>query len=55
MIKLSEPLRSNKLIRISNGKVAGFVFVINLFDLGGYENLIEQGYKVVNLVDFPGH
>jgi adenine phosphoribosyltransferase len=44
-----------KLIKISNGKVAGFVFVINLFDLGGCENLIEQGYKVENLVDFPGH
>jgi len=44
-----------KLIKISNGKVAGFVFVINLFDLGGCENLIAQGYKVENLVDFPGH
>ena len=44
-----------KLIKISNGKVAGFVFVINLFDLGGCENLIEQGYKVENLIDFPGH
>ena len=44
-----------KLIKISNGKVAGFIFVINLFDLGGCKNLIEQGYKVENLVDFPGH
>ena len=24
-----------KLIEISEGKVAGFIFVINLFDLGG--------------------
>ena len=38
-----------KLIKISNGKVAGFVFVINLFDLGGCDKLIKQGYKVENL------
>ena len=44
-----------KLIKISNGKVAGFVFVINLFDLGGCDNLIKQGYKVETLVEFPGH
>ena len=44
-----------KLIKISNGKVAGFVFVINLFDLGGCDKLIKQGYKVENLVNFPGH
>ena len=44
-----------KLIKISNGKVAGFVFVINLFDLGGCDKLIKQGYKVENLIDFPGH
>ena len=44
-----------KLIKISNGKVAGFVFVINLFDLGGFDKLINQGYKVENLINFPGH
>jgi adenine phosphoribosyltransferase len=44
-----------KLIKISNGKVAGFVFIINLFDLGGCDNLIKQGYKVENLIQFPGH
>ena len=44
-----------KLIEISNGKVAGFVFVINLFDLGGCDNLLKKGYKVENLIDFPGH
>ena len=44
-----------KLIKISNGKIAGFIFVINLFDLGGCNNLVEQGYKVENLIDFPGH
>ena len=44
-----------KLIKISKGKVAGFVFVINLFDLGGCNKLVKQGYKVENLIDFPGH
>ena len=44
-----------KLVEISNGKVAAFVFVINLFDLGGSENLINKNYKVENLIDFPGH
>ena len=44
-----------KLIEISNGKVAGFIFVINLFDLGGSENLIKKNYKVENLINFPGH
>jgi adenine phosphoribosyltransferase len=44
-----------KLIEISNGKVAGFIFVINLFDLGGNNILLKQGYKTENLIDFPGH
>ena len=44
-----------KLIEISKGKVAGYVFVINLFDLGGCDNLIKKGYKVENLIEFPGH
>jgi adenine phosphoribosyltransferase len=44
-----------KLINISKGKVAGFIFVINLFDLGGSDNLKKLGYKVENLMDFPGH
>jgi len=44
-----------KLIEISNGKVAAFIFVINLFDLGGSDNLIKNNYKVENLIDFPGH
>jgi len=43
------------LIEMSKGKVAGFVFVINLFDLGGYDNLLKKSYKVENLIDFPGH
>ncbi len=44
-----------KLVEISNGKVSAFIFVINLFDLGGSDNLIKNKYKVENLVDFPGH
>ena len=44
-----------KLVEISKSKVAGFMFVINLFDLGGCDNLIKKGYKVENLIEFPGH
>ena len=44
-----------KLIEISGGKVASFVFVINLFDLNGSDDLIKKGYKVENLIEFPGH
>ena len=44
-----------KLIEISKGKVSGFVFVINLFDLGGCDKLLKKGYKVENLIEFPGH
>tara|TARA_A100001011_G_scaffold291385_1_gene302982 strand:+ start:930 stop:1457 length:528 start_codon:yes stop_codon:yes gene_type:complete len=44
-----------KLIEMSGGNVSGFVFVINLFDLKGCENLLKKGYKVKNLIEFPGH
>ena len=44
-----------KLVEISKGKVAAFIFVINLFDLNGSDNLIKKGYKVENLIEFPGH
>jgi len=44
-----------KLIEISKGNVSAFIFVINLFDLGGCDNLLKKGYKVENLMDFPGH
>ena len=44
-----------KLIEISKAKVAAFIFVINLFDLGGCDKLIKNSYKVENLLDFPGH
>ena len=44
-----------KLVKISGGNVAAFIFAINLFDLGGSKNLVQKGYKVENLMDFPGH
>jgi len=44
-----------KLIEISKGKVAAFIFVINLFDLNGSDKIIKKGYKVENLIEFPGH
>ena len=44
-----------KLIEMSNAKVAAFIFVINLFDLGGCDNLRKKNYQVENLIEFPGH
>ncbi|MDC3085322.1 adenine phosphoribosyltransferase [Candidatus Pelagibacter sp.] len=46
---------ASKLVELSGGKVAAFIFVINLFDLNGSDNLIKKGYKVESLIDFPGH
>ena len=44
-----------KLVEKCGGEVAGFIFVINLFDLGGKELLEKKGYKTYSLIDFPGH
>ena len=44
-----------KLVEMSKGKVAGFVFIINLFDLGGNEKLQKKSYFTKSLIDFPGH
>ena len=44
-----------KLIELSNGKVAAFIFVINLYDLNGAEKLIKKNYNVESLINFPGH
>ena len=44
-----------KLIEKSNGKVESFVFVINLFDLGGKNLLEKKSYRALTLIDFPGH
>ena len=44
-----------KLIEISGGVVAGFIFVINLFDLPGNNLLKKKGYNTECLIEFPGH
>ena len=44
-----------KLVEISGGNVACFVFVINLFDLGGVDLLEKDSYKSISLINFPGH
>ena len=44
-----------KLIEISGGRVAAFIFVINLFDLPGNNLLKGKGYKTESLIEFPGH
>ena len=44
-----------KLIKISGGNVAGFIFVINLYDLPGNNLLKKKGYFTKSLIEFPGH
>ena len=44
-----------KIVEISGGKVAGFIFVINLFDLPGNKMLRDKGYRTESLIEFPGH
>ena len=44
-----------KLIKMSKGNVSGFIFVINLFDLGGCNNLLKKGYKIENLIELTSH
>ena len=44
-----------QIVEISGGKVAGFIFVINLFDLPGNNLLKTKGYKTESLIEFPGH
>ena len=44
-----------KLIEISGGQVAAFIFVINLYDLPGNNLLKKKGYKTESLIEFPGH
>ena len=44
-----------KLVEKCGGEIAGFIFVINLFDLGGIKLLERKGYKTYSLIDFPGH
>ena len=44
-----------KLVEISGAQVAAFIFIINLFDLNGADNLTKNKYNVESLIDFPGH
>ena len=44
-----------KLIDISGGDVAGFIFIINLFDLPGNHLLKKKSYFTESLIEFPGH
>ena len=44
-----------KLVEVSGGKVAGFIFVINLFDLPGNNLLKKKSYFTESLIEFPGH
>jgi len=44
-----------KLIEISGGVVAGFIFIINLFDLPGNDLLKKKSYFTESLMEFPGH
>ena len=44
-----------KLIETSGGSVAGFIFVINLFDLPGNDLLKKKSYFTESLIEFPGH
>ena len=44
-----------KLIETSGGLVAGFIFVINLFDLPGNDLLKKKSYFTESLIEFPGH
>ncbi len=44
-----------KLVELSGGSVAGFIFVINLFDLPGNKLLKNKGYLTESLIEFPGH
>ena len=44
-----------KLIEISKGEVAGFIFIINLFDLNGNNKLRDKSYFTESLIEFPGH
>ena len=44
-----------KLIEMSGGSIAGFIFVINLFDLPGKKLLEKKSYTVKSIIEFPGH
>ena len=46
---------ASQLIEMPGGIVSWFIFLINLFDLGGKILLEKKGHKTYSLIDFPGH
>jgi adenine phosphoribosyltransferase len=44
-----------KLIEMSGGTVAGFIFILNLFYIPGHELLKKKSYFTESLIEFPGH
>ena len=44
-----------KLVQKNKAKVAGYIFLIDLFDLAGNKKLLSKGYKTFSLIKFPGH
>ena len=49
------PAETHSVDFMSEASVAGFIFVINLFDLLGNNLLKKKGYKTECLIEFPGH
>ena len=44
-----------QLVELAGGKVNGFIFVINLFNVGGSDKLKKKSYFTESLINFPGH
>jgi len=44
-----------KLVEKSGGIVSGFIFVINLYVLGGQDKLKKKSYFTESLINYPGH
>ena len=44
-----------KLVELSGGKVSGFIFIIELFDLPGKDFLKKKSYFTKSLLQYPGH
>ena len=44
-----------KLVEISGGTVAGFIFIVNLYDLPGNDLLKKKSYFTESIIEFPGH
>jgi len=47
-------MASAKLIESVGGEIAEMAFVVNLPDIGGYEMLVSNNYKVFALTEFKG-